>query len=144
MRESVCYAHSNLHDQVCVGEFVIEGKSLSKGDSVCWRSLSTHGDVPCPRSDFAVSTLDGKIIVQGGRDVHGNVLDDIYALDPGTGMWTTMYRSDYQVLARTWTHFSGALRRAVTYLLSKARVLLASCAVCISFSRFLRRASTNM
>ena len=24
----------------------------------------------------------------------GNILDDIYSLDPGTGVWTIMYRSD--------------------------------------------------
>jgi len=83
--------------QVCIGEFRLEGKSLSKGDTVVWSKMKTQGDVPCPRRDFTVTTLDGKVVVQGGIDYDGNVLDDIVALDPNTGMWTTMYRSDYTV-----------------------------------------------
>lgn len=59
--------------------------------------MHTHGDIPCPRKDFSVTSLDGKVVVQGGVDYDGNVLDDMYALDPHTGMWTTMYRSDYTV-----------------------------------------------
>jgi len=84
------------NNAVSVGEFKLEGKSLSKGDAVEWSKMTTNGDVPCPRSDFAVTALDGKIIVQGGRDFNGAQLDDIYALDPNTGIWTVMYRSDFQ------------------------------------------------
>ena len=83
--------------QVCIGEFKLEGKSLAKGDSVVWKKMRTHGDIPCPRKDFTVTSLDGKVVVQGGTDYDGNVLDDMYALDPHTGMWITMYRSDYTV-----------------------------------------------
>jgi hypothetical protein len=92
----VVWAH-DIAWQVCVGEFVLAGKTLSKGDSVKWKQLNTHGDVPCPRKDFSVTSLDGKVIVQGGIDYEGNLLDDIYALDPHTGKWTTMYRSDSMV-----------------------------------------------
>ena len=92
------------NNNVCMGEFVLNGKTLSKGDAVRWSYMKTHGDIPCARSDFAVSVLDGKIIVQGGRDYEGNALDDIYALDPHTGMWTTMYRSDF-----TWQKYSHSL-----------------------------------
>jgi|LakMenEpi03Aug12_release.lakeMendotaPanAssembly.Ray.scaffolds.fasta_scaffold3163158_1 threonine dehydrogenase-like Zn-dependent dehydrogenase len=83
--------------QVSVGEFMIQGKSLSKGDSVVWREMTSCGDVPCPRRDFCVTSLDGRVIVQGGRDFQGNVLDDIISFDPHSGMWTTTYRSDRQV-----------------------------------------------
>jgi hypothetical protein len=77
-----------------VGEFELEGKTLSRGDGIRWRRLRVTGDVPCARSDFVMTSLDGKVVVQGGKDMDGNLLDDMYSLDPATGVWTTMYRSD--------------------------------------------------
>eukprot|EP00961_Rhodomonas_salina_P145144 1953467-Rhodomonas_salina.1 len=38
--------------------------------------------------------MDGKVVIQGGRDVEGELLDDVYSLDPSTGVWTVLYRSD--------------------------------------------------
>ena len=74
------------------------------------------GDVPCPRVDFIMTSVDGKVLVQvspaprlpalharrsrltrraqGGKDIDGNLLDDMYSLDPATGVWTIMYKSD--------------------------------------------------
>jgi hypothetical protein len=102
MRDGTSCRLRILCGQVCIGEFRLEGKSLSKGDTVVWKRMDTHGDIPCPRKDFSVTTLDGKVVVQGGVDYDGMPLDDMFALDPHTGMWTTMYRSDYQVLPLTF------------------------------------------
>jgi hypothetical protein len=35
---------------------------------------------------------DVGLVFQGGRDADGNLLDDIYSLDPATGVWTILYR----------------------------------------------------
>jgi hypothetical protein len=50
-----------------VGEFELEGKTLSRGDGIRWRRLRVTGDVPCARSDFVMTSLDGKVVVQVRR-----------------------------------------------------------------------------
>ena len=47
-----------------VGEFELEGKTLSRGDGIRWRRLKVSGDVPCARMDFVMTSIDGKVVVQ--------------------------------------------------------------------------------
>eukprot|EP00960_Hanusia_phi_P043077 755854-Hanusia_phi.AAC.7 len=69
-------------------------KNFEKGDQIVWENCEVSGDVPKARSDFIMTVLDGKIVVYGGYDRQGKMLDDMYQLDPDTQEWTCVYSSD--------------------------------------------------
>ena len=53
-------------------------------------TVETSGSIPCPRSDFAIATLEkGKrVIIHGGYC--GEVLSDLFELDMKTRVWTKL------------------------------------------------------
>lgn len=69
-------------------------KTIEKGDDITWSNLEVKGDIPGPRSEFTMTVLDGKILLHGGINEKGTVLDDMYSFDVESGEWACLYASD--------------------------------------------------
>jgi hypothetical protein len=69
-------------------------ETIEKGNDITWSNMEVKGDIPGPRSNFTMTVLDGKILLHGGVNKKGNILDDMYSLDVDTGEWSCLYVSD--------------------------------------------------
>ena len=74
-------------------------KTIEKGDDITWGNLEVKGDIPGPRSDFTMTVMDGKVLLYGGVNQRGQMLDDMYTFDIDAGEWTCLYASDAGILA---------------------------------------------
>ena len=67
-----------------------------------WTELKPAGTLPAPRSaqSMAYDLTSGRLIMFGGLDSAGTVLDDAWAYDPVANTWTELEPSGTQPVAR--------------------------------------------
>jgi N-acetylneuraminic acid mutarotase len=56
-----------------------------------WSTLPATGNIPTPRAGAAVAVVSGKLVVMGGESGGQQLAhNEVEALDPATGTWTTL------------------------------------------------------
>jgi hypothetical protein len=66
-------------------------KPLRDGSGVTYVPHVFTGDAPSARRDCTMSYMCGKILVYGGRNAKGDVLDDLYVLDLVKKRWSCVF-----------------------------------------------------
>jgi len=64
------------------------------GGSYKWEVLEAKGEIPCPRSNSICVWLDGFMLMQGGNNSKGEILDDLYTYTPGDQTWRKIYEKE--------------------------------------------------
>ena len=82
---------------------LIVGDIKEQSGIIEWRVASVAGLQPTPRRDFDSAVNEGQIIIYGGYDSAGKILDDMFVLDTkmdeDSWRWRCMYSSDAAWLA---------------------------------------------
>ena len=80
------------------------------GASSSTNSFWTTGtNMPTPRSEIGVASLNGKIYVVGGQDVHAKKLDVVEVYDPGSDKWHSVAPLPHGVDHSGVTSYNGKL-----------------------------------